>query len=83
MLHQTRTEAIAREIVDPIEASGVVADAYAEFDVEAIAGEVISYADGYDYAESVYRVNQAGFYCNTWPDDFWATVAAHTREEAA
>lgn len=48
MRSSTRSEAIQREIVGPIEASGVVDDAWEEFDVESIAEEVLGdFASGY------------------------------------
>lgn len=59
--YTTRTEAIAREIVEPIEAGDATA---AEFDVEAIAGEVLG---GYD----------EGYACVVEAEEFWAVVARH------
>ena len=58
---QTRDDAIRREIVEPIEATGVVEDAWAEFDVEAIADLTLeARADGYRS-----KVD---------PDEFWEIV---------
>lgn len=69
--YTTRTEAIAREIIDPIEASGDVSDAHAEFDIEAIADKVI------DTAGSI-RGNVL-FECTVDADEFWDIVAAHAK----
>lgn len=45
--YSTRSEAITREIVEPIEA-GDVTDAYAAYDIDAIADKVLcDYEDGY------------------------------------
>lgn len=45
--YSTRSEAITREIVEPIEA-GDVQDAYTAYDIEAIADKVLcGYEDGY------------------------------------
>jgi hypothetical protein len=59
--HTTRNEAILREIVEPIQAGGEVADAYAEYDIEAIASAVLG-----DYTQ--------GFACIVDHEEFWATV---------
>lgn len=61
--YSTRDEAIEREIVDAIEA-GVVIDARAEYDIDAIADEVLG-----DYDD--------GYACMVDHDAFWASVAAH------
>lgn len=62
--YTTRTEAIAREIIEAIEATGVVNDAYAEFDIDAIADEVLGdYEDGYALTVTT--------------DEFWDAVAKH------
>lgn len=64
MRYTTRTEAIQAEIIDPIQSSEAVTDAAAEYDIEAIADEVIgSYGQGF--------VAQVG------PDKFWTIVANH------
>ena len=64
--YTTRDEAIQREIIDPIEASGEVTDAYKAFDVYAIAGEVLAY----DYD---------GYWVDVDPDEFWRIVEKHER----
>lgn len=61
-LFTTRDEAIQREIVDPIEASGEVADARATYDIEAIADEVLD-------------DHEAGYQCTVDADEFWRIVA--------
>ncbi|HET7355544.1 MAG TPA: hypothetical protein VFJ09_02605, partial [Nocardioidaceae bacterium] len=44
----SRTEAINRQIVEAIQGSGEVTDAAAEYDIEAIADEVLGgYDEGY------------------------------------
>lgn len=64
--YATRNEAIHRQIIAPIEATGVVQDAKAEFDVDAIADAVLAgHADG--YAQTVTA------------DEFWAVVSRHAR----
>lgn len=61
----TRDEAVAK-IVETIEASGVVEDARAEYDVDAIADVVLGdYDQGY-----AQQVDEA---------EFWTVVAAHER----
>jgi len=64
--YTTRDEAIYREIVVPIEANEVVGDAYAEYDIEAIADQVLGgYAEGY-----APQVDD---------DGFWAIVADNAK----
>jgi hypothetical protein len=67
-IYTTRDEAIQREIIDPIEASGEVTDARAEYDIEAIADEVLG-----DYA--------AGYAPKVDADEFWAIVERHARQD--
>ena len=62
--YSTRAEAIAREIVEPIEGTGVVADAYAEYDIAEIAEDVLG---GYEQ----------GFACIVPEDEFWECVRRH------
>ena len=64
-IYTTRDEAIQSEILDPIEASGIVADAHAEFDVEMIADLVLEY-DSINGRE--------GFICKVDHDEFYAIV---------
>lgn len=63
--YTTRTDAIA-EIITAIEASPEVRDAHAEFNIDAIADEVVSVATdgGYQIADH---------------DDFWESVERHAR----
>jgi len=65
--YATRAEAIEREIIEPIEASGEVRDARAEFDIDAIAAEVLG-----DYAD--------GYACLVDADEFWRIVERHARQ---
>lgn len=59
--YPTRDEAIAREIIEPIEAGEATAD---EFDIDAIADQVLgSYDDGYA--------------CQVEHDEFWKIVEQH------
>lgn len=68
----TRDEAIQRVIIDPIEAAGedVVADAWAEYDIEAIADAILEYRDG-RYVPVVDT------------DEFWRIVEQHERQYTA
>lgn len=62
--YTTIADAIEREIVAPIEASGVVSDAYAEYDIEAIRDETLgSY--------------EQGFACLVPAEHFWDCVRRH------
>lgn len=62
--YSTRNEAVAA-IIDSIEAHPAIADARAEYDIDAIADEVIGdYADGYRIAGGI---------------KFWASVSRHDR----
>lgn len=69
---RTRDEAIQREIIEPIEAAGedVVADAWAEYDIEAIADAILEYRDG-RYVPVVDT------------DEFWRIVEQHERQHTA
>jgi len=58
--YSTMSEAVTREIVEPIEA-GDVQDAYAEFDIDAIQERVLG-----DYED--------GFACKVTPEEFWEIV---------
>ena len=61
--YTTRDEAIAREIIEPIEAGNATA---AEFDIDAIADQVLgSHEDGYA--------------CQVEHDEFWQIVADNAR----
>ena len=69
--YSTRDEAIEREIVEPIETSGVVKDARAEYDVNGIAGEVLE--------PYVTAGNQYYWRRTVDHDAFWQSVARHAR----
>ena len=64
--YTSRNEVIAHQIVEPIESSGVVADAYAEFDIDAIADAVLG-----DYTE--------GYAQKVDADEFWTIVMDNAR----
>lgn len=64
--YTTRGEAIQREIVEPIEASGEITDARVEFDVDAIADEVLG-------------DHEQGYACLVDVDEFWRIVERHER----
>jgi len=63
-IYAFRDHAIECEIIEPIEASGVIPDARAQYDIEAIANEVIG-------------VLKDGFACMVDPEHFWEIVEAH------
>ena len=62
--YTTRDEAIEREIIDPIEASGIASRD--EYDIDAIAAEVLG-----DY--------DAGFASQVDADEFWDIVARNAK----
>lgn len=64
--YTTLNDAVQAEIVDPIEATGEVKDARAEYDIEKIAERVLG-----DHAE--------GYACLVEADEFWQIVAANAR----
>jgi len=66
-VHTTRDDAI-RALITTIENTGVVSDARTEYDIEALADEVIGTlpAGGYGYIVD--------------PDEFWAAVARYDRD---
>lgn len=64
--YTTRTEAIQREIIDPIEAGDATAS---EFDIDAIADEVIVSA-GSIRGNPLYE-------CSVTPEEFWQIVERH------
>ena len=65
--YSTRDEFIDREIIAPIEASGVIRDARRDFDVDAIADEVI---DSEMCGPNPVFFQRDGI-------DFWDVVQAH------
>lgn len=81
--YTTRADAIYLEIVEPIQASGVVADAYAEYDVDEIADELLIWDDAYDAETRTINLNQQGYYIRKEeePGEFWDVVAAHEVEQ--
>lgn len=76
--YTTRDEAIYREIVEPIE-SGDVDDAYAEYDIETLADDLL-----YWHTEHDENGNELLNYCGFRrreidEDDFWDLVLDHAR----
>lgn len=61
MNFSSRDEATYRLIVEAIDASGEVEDARAEYDIDAIAYEVLDFDDAYDEDANVYRLNHQGW----------------------
>lgn len=78
-LYITLSGAIHREIIKPIEATGVVEDAYEEFDIDAIANEVLEFVDGWDEERGAYNPNRQGYRLreDIEHDEFWDAVAKH------
>jgi len=80
--YTTRDEAIAREIIVPIEAGGVVEDAEVEFDIEAIAEEVLHFHDAVDENGTTW-LNSQGYEVMEDHDKFWSIVMRHQRKRCA
>lgn len=62
--YYTKTDAINAEIIEPIQAGGVVKDAYAEYDIDSIAEKTIG-----DYTN--------GNACIVDTEEFWKIVELH------
>ena len=79
----TRGQAIA-SITDAIEAGGAVTDAAGEFDIEAIASELIT-LHSEETPEGATIFSSFYFSIDADEDTFWATVEAHelTAQEGA
>ena len=87
----TRNEATSRLIIEPIMASGLLADddeVRATYDIDAIAAAYIVWDDAYDVAGDVYRLGDQGFrvapeFCDQDglgdDDAFWMLVEGHER----
>ena len=84
--YTTRDEAIQHEIVKVIQA-GDVEDARAEFDIDAIADQLIVWEDAYDETRNAHMLNAQGFrladeYLPEQDEDgmaFWSVVEDHAR----
>jgi len=64
--YATRAEAVAREVISPIEAGGADVAIADQFDIDGIAAEVLGgWEDGY--------------VCLVEPAEFWSIVAEHAR----
>lgn len=77
-VYETRDEAVYREVVGPIEATGVVENAYEQYDVDAIADEVVALYIGYGGGHGVYQDTRPSYAVDETVD-FWAVVARHER----
>lgn len=83
-LYSTRPDAVQAEIINPIEASGVVEDASAEYDTEGIADAILVWDDAYDEDQHVHHLDRQGYrvrpeYLDA-PDgvaSFWDLVERH------
>ena len=73
----TRDEAIA-VIIEAIEAGGAVADARAEYDVDAIAAELIV-SQGDQTFEGATIASSVCFFIDADEGFFWRVVAEHER----
>ena len=71
----TRDEAIA-SIIDAIEAGGAVADARSEYDINAIADELVT-LHSEETPEGATIASSVRFAIDADEDAFWAAVAAH------
>ena len=77
-VYETRDEAVLREVVEPIEATGVVKDAYEHCDVDAIADAVVVFCAGRDGNCGVCQRRRSGYVVDG-AVDFWAVVEQHER----
>lgn len=66
--YTTRDEAVAREIITRLEASPVISDAHRDFDVDAIADEVLAFDP-----------ETHSFRCVASTDEFWKSAQKHAR----
>lgn len=73
----TRSEAVQRLIVEPIEASECIDDAWGEFEIEAIADEVI--ASRRHTVPSHERKGELHYYQVVSVSDFWTIVAENEK----
>lgn len=71
--YTTRSEAVLREVIEPIEATGEASRD--EYDIEAIADEVLEYDPAFGH------IQDAGYSLKFDVDDFWDVVRRHEREE--
>lgn len=89
--YATRAEAVSALVVEPI-AAGAVEDVAAEYDLAAIADEVLEWEDAYDAATNTYHLNNQGWryapaFDHLHPDyagddAFWSVVASRERVTA-
>lgn len=78
-IYSTRDNAIQALIVDPIEATGVVPDAWAEYDVEGIASHIVEVADGQPIPLIATYNGHYAQMCDA--DTFWAVVQHYAYEQ--
>lgn len=71
----TRDDAIDQIILPTLTIDGE--DAIDQFDVDAIADEVLAYHDGWDETRQVYNLTNTGFYQCVTDDEFWSIVERH------
>lgn len=76
--YTTYHEAVEREIIEPIEASGVVENARETFYIAMIADEYLEFVDGWDAQRYAYNVNREGYRVRE-DIEFWDIVAKHER----
>lgn len=89
---QSRDEAVYRLVAEPIAAGDGVTDAAAEYDIDAIADEVLIWDDAYDAERNAYLLDYQGWrYAPAFDhlhddyegdDAFWDCVARHERADA-
>ena len=84
------SEARARLVEEPIAASDAVEDVEAEFDLDAIAAEVLVWDDAYDAEADTYWLDNQGWrYAkgfgldDEFGDAFWGVVGRHAVEGGA
>ena len=77
-VYETRDEAVLREVVEPIEATGVAKDAYEHYDVDAIADAVVVFCAGRDGNYGVCQCPRSGYVVDEGAD-FWAAVERNER----
>lgn len=76
--YTTYNEAIEREIIEPIEASGVVENAREAFYIAMIAEDYLAYVEGWDKERGAYNVTRCGYIVRE-DVEFWDIVAKYER----
>ena len=75
-IYSTFDEAVFREIIEPIESTGEATQD--DFDIDAIAEEVIQYQQEFD-SQGRERVDEAGYFLAVDTETFWKTVERFAR----